>query len=136
MTGEGNVVLSYTTSPAYHAIMEQDDNYDVMLFEEGHTMQVEVLGVLKSAPNKKIAKDFMKFALSLDFQNEIPYGNWMYPVVDLSRLYKTDPGSEPWLPDNIIKFYDNAPFPKPLSKVYGTIEDKNTWINNWLESIE
>jgi thiamine transport system substrate-binding protein len=56
MTGEGNVVLSYTTSPAYHAIMEQDDNYDVMLFEEGHTMQVEVLGVLKSAPNKKLLK--------------------------------------------------------------------------------
>ena len=55
LEGEGDVVLSYSTSPAYHAIAESDENYKAILFEEGHAEQIEVLGVLKNAPNKKLA---------------------------------------------------------------------------------
>ena len=36
------MVLSYTTSPAYHMIAERTTRYGAAIFEEGHYMQVEV----------------------------------------------------------------------------------------------
>ncbi len=36
LKGEADMVLSYTTSPAYHAIAENDHNYAAADFTEGH----------------------------------------------------------------------------------------------------
>ena len=122
LEGEGDVVLSYSTSPAYHAIAESDENYKAILFEEGHAEQIEVLGVLKNAPNKKLAEQFVKFAITRGFQDHIPYGNWMYPVID---------GVE-----GDSDFYKYAPAPNSLDRVYGSAEDKALWINYWSSSID
>ena len=122
LEGEGDVVLSYSTSPAYHAIAESDENYKAILFEEGHAEQIEVLGVLKNAPNKKLAEQFVKFAITKGFQDHIPYGNWMYPIID---------GVE-----GDSDFYKYAPVPNSLDRVYGSTEDKALWINYWSSSIE
>jgi thiamine transport system substrate-binding protein len=122
LEGEGDVVLSYSTSPAYHAIAESDENYKAILFEEGHAEQIEVLGVLKNAPNKKLAEQFVKFAITKGFQDHIPYGNWMYPIID---------GVE-----GNSDFYKYAPVPNSLDRVYGSTEDKALWINYWSSSIE
>ena len=40
--GEADMVLSYTTSPAYHLIAENDDTKAAAAFDEGHYLQVEV----------------------------------------------------------------------------------------------
>jgi thiamine transport system substrate-binding protein len=122
LEGEGDVVLSYSTSPAYHAIAESDENYKAILFEEGHAEQIEVLGVLKNAPNKKLAEQFVKFAITKSFQDHIPYGNWMYPIID---------GVE-----GDSDFYKYAPVPNSLDRVYGSTEDKALWINYWSSSID
>ena len=122
LEGEGDVVLSYSTSPAYHAIAESDENYKAILFEEGHAEQIEVLGVLKNAPNKKLAEQFVKFAITKGFQDHIPYGNWMYPIID---------GVE-----GNSDFYKYAPVPNSLDRVYGSTEDKALWINYWSSSID
>ena len=122
LEGEGDVVLSYSTSPAYHAIAESDENYKAILFEEGHAEQIEVLGVLKNAPNKKLAEQFVKFAITKGFQDHIPYGNWMYPIID---------GVE-----GNSNFYKYAPVPNSLDRVYGSTEDKALWINYWSSSID
>ena len=42
LKGESDLVLSYTTSPAYHMIEEKKDNYAAASFAEGHYLQVEV----------------------------------------------------------------------------------------------
>ncbi len=42
LKGESDLVLSYTTSPAYHIIEEKKDNYAAANFSEGHYLQVEV----------------------------------------------------------------------------------------------
>ena len=42
--GEAPMVLSYTTSPAYHIIAEGTDRYRAAAFSEGHYLQVEVGG--------------------------------------------------------------------------------------------
>ncbi len=42
LKGESDLVLSYTTSPAYHILEEKKDNYAAANFSEGHYLQVEV----------------------------------------------------------------------------------------------
>ena len=46
------MVLSYSTSPAYHIIAEGKENYKAAQFEEGHYVQIEVAGLLESSKNK------------------------------------------------------------------------------------
>ena len=78
------MVLSYTTSQAYH-VNDGDDRYRAAAFDEGHGMQVEVAAQLKNAPNPKLARRFLRFILSEEFQSAIPSGNWMYPVTRLKN---------------------------------------------------
>ncbi len=85
LKGESDMVLSYTTSPAYHLIAEQDDKYKAADFSEGHYMQVEVAAKLKSSPNQVLADQFLAFMLTPEFQSVIPTGNWMYPVTDVAQ---------------------------------------------------
>lgn len=82
LKGEGDLVLSYTTSPAYHIIEEKKENYAAASFAEGHYLQVEVAAQLASSKQPALAQQFMKFVVSPDFQRTIPTGNWMYPVID------------------------------------------------------
>ncbi len=82
LDGEADMVLSYTTSPAYHLIAENKPQYQAAAFEEGHYRQVEVAAKLKSAKQEKLADQFLQFMVSPAFQQEIPTGNWMYPVID------------------------------------------------------
>ena len=80
LKGEADLVLSYTSSPAYHRLAEQKQQYHAALFDEGHYRQVEVAARLKSAKQPELAERFLKFMLSEEFQSLIPTGNWMYPV--------------------------------------------------------
>ncbi|EKO3409109.1 thiamine ABC transporter substrate binding subunit [Vibrio fluvialis] len=91
LDGESDMVLSYTTSPAYHLIAENDDKYATANFAEGHYMQVEVAAKVKGSPNDKLADEFLQFMLSNEFQSLMPTGNWMYPVTDvaLSKGFET-----------------------------------------------
>ena len=81
LKGEGDMVLSYTTSPAYHLIEEKKDLYAAANFSEGHYLQIEVAGKLKASKQPELAERFMQFMVSPTFQNTIPTGNWMYPVI-------------------------------------------------------
>jgi len=78
--GEAPMVLSYTTSPAYHMVAENTDRYQAAAFSEGHYIQIEVAGLLKNAPDKELARDFLKFMVTPGFQDTIPTNNWMMPV--------------------------------------------------------
>jgi len=91
LKGEGDLVLSYTTSPAYHIIEEKKENYAAAEFSEGHYLQVEVAAQLASSKQPKLAQQFMQFMVSPAFQQTIPTGNWMYPVIksDLPAGYQT-----------------------------------------------
>ncbi len=81
LEGEADMVLSYTTSPAYHLIAEGDDTKAAALFEEGHYMQIEVAGKLASSTQPELAEQFLAFMLTEGFQAAIPETNWMYPAV-------------------------------------------------------
>lgn len=81
LEGEADMVLSYTTSPAYHLIAESDDTKAAAPFAEGHYMQVEVAGKLAGSKQPELADRFLTFMLSEGFQSVIPTTNWMYPAV-------------------------------------------------------
>lgn len=78
--GEADMVLSYTTSPAYHLIAEEDDSKTAALFEEGHYLQVEVMGKLAGSDQSELADKFMAFMLTDAAQTVLPVTNWMYPA--------------------------------------------------------
>jgi len=81
LEGEADAVLSYTTSPAYHLIAEEDDSKVAWAFEEGHYMQVEVAGKVAGTDQPELADAFLAFMVSDAFQSVIPTTNWMYPAV-------------------------------------------------------
>ena len=81
LEGEADMVLSYTTSPAYHLIAEEDDTKAAAPFTEGHYMQVEVAGKLAATDQPELADAFLAFIGSDAFQSVIPTTNWMYPAV-------------------------------------------------------
>lgn len=85
LKGEADVVLSYTTSPAYHIVAEGETKYQAATASEGLYPQVEVAAMLKDAPNPVLAKQFMAFILQPGFQSTIATGNWMLPVVELDE---------------------------------------------------
>jgi thiamine transport system substrate-binding protein len=83
LNGEADMALSYTTSPAYHIVSENDETIHAALFDEGHLAQTEIAGMLKSSDQPELARQFLQYLASPDAQKIIPTTNWMLPVVDL-----------------------------------------------------
>ncbi|WP_447829164.1 thiamine ABC transporter substrate binding subunit [Aeromonas salmonicida] len=121
LDGEADMVLSYTSSPAYHLIAENKPQYQAAAFEEGHYRQVEVAAKLKSAKQGKLADQFLQFMISPAFQQEIPAGNWMYPVTDAP------------LPKG---FEQMITVSKPLSFTSDEVAaNRKNWIREWLQAV-
>ncbi len=101
LEGEADMVLSYTTSPAYHLIAEGDASKSAAEFIEGHYLQVEVAAKLASTKQGALADEFMAFITSDAFQTVIPETNWMYPATGVpvpegfGRLITPQPVARP-----------------------------------------
>ena len=123
LEGEAPLVLSYTTSPAYHHVAESDSRYEAATFEEGHYLQVEVAAKLRNAPNPELADRFLAFVVSEGFQRHIPTGNWMYPVIALSE----------GLPEGFSPPLESD---RTLSFASGDVyEHRRQWIDDWLQAM-
>jgi thiamine transport system substrate-binding protein len=121
--GEVPMVLSYTTSPAYHMIEEDTERYAAAAFEEGHYVQVEVAGMLKGAQNPDLARQFLAFMTGPGFQDHIPTGNWMFPAGETSEALP-DAFSQLVQPDTTLML--------PPSEV---AENRRAWIDEWLAAM-
>ena len=80
LEGQAEMVLSYTTSPAYHIAVEGKSNFKAASFKEGHYMQVELAAITKASKNKELANKFLAFLIGPEAQTVIPTTNWMYPA--------------------------------------------------------
>ena len=121
--GEAPMVLSYTTSPAYHMVAEETDRYQAAEFSEGHYIQIEVAGLLKNAPEKELARQFLAFMLEPGFQDTIPTNNWMMPVAATS---------EP-LPEAFGKLVQ--PKTTFLMSPAEVAANRQAWIDEWLTAM-
>ncbi len=123
LKGEGDMVLSYTTSPAYHIAVEHDPNKKAAIFPEGHYLEIEVAGMTKATDDPALARQFLKFILSEPFQSAIPEGNWMYPA-------KLPAGGLP------ASFQSLG---KPEKSLYAEPKDveqnRRAWIDEWLAAM-
>ncbi|WP_273765993.1 thiamine ABC transporter substrate binding subunit [Aeromonas hydrophila] len=121
LDGEADMVLSYTSSPAYHLIAENKPQYQAAAFEEGHYRQVEVAAKLSSTTQGKLADKFLQFMTSPEFQNEMATGNWMYPVIDTP------------LPKGFEQMITVA---KPLAFSSDEVAaNRKNWIREWLQAV-
>ncbi len=77
--GEADMVLSYTTSPAYHMFAEEDFTKKAALFPEGHYFMVETVAKVAQTDQPELADQFMAFVMSEEFQTIIPTANWSLP---------------------------------------------------------
>ncbi|MBL4892653.1 MAG: thiamine ABC transporter substrate binding subunit [Rhizobiaceae bacterium] len=123
LKNEADMVLSYTTSPAYHLIADGKSNYASANFSDGHYMQIEVAGILKSTKQRELAAKFMQFMLSDTFQNIIPTTNWAYTVT------KTKEG--------MPKGFETLHVPEKSLLFDGELVEKNrkAYISEWLNAI-
>lgn len=103
LEGEADLVLSYTTSPAYHILAEEDQSKVALIFDEGHYMQVEVAGILAASDQPELAAQFLAFMVGAQFQAIIPQTNWMYPAV-LPEAGLPDAFANPVAPENALLF--------------------------------
>ncbi|MEH6629579.1 MAG: thiamine ABC transporter substrate binding subunit [Halopseudomonas aestusnigri] len=124
LDGEADMVLSYTTSPAYHIIAEEKKQYKAAIFNEGHYTQVEVAAQLSGSKEPELAQDFINFIGTKGFQNQIPTGNWMYPVIDLGDKLPSTFGELP-KPTKALLFSPEE-----------AQENRQAWIDNWLGAID
>ncbi|MEO9655753.1 thiamine ABC transporter substrate binding subunit [Marinomonas sp.] len=122
LKGEADVVLSYTTSPAYHIVAEDEHKYKAALASEGYYPQIEVAAMLKNSQNPELAKRFMQFILQPGFQSTIATGNWMLPVVDQAEALPTA-FDAPLAVTNTLLL--------PAEQV---AKQRKAWVNEWLNA--
>jgi thiamine transport system substrate-binding protein len=117
--GEAPIVLSYTTSPAYHVMWEDTTRYRAAIFNEGHSLTIEGIAIVKSSQKKENAKAFVDFILS-DAQSDIATTNTMYPTNKTATVPEA---------------YEWAPIPETqLSLDYNDIsQNLDTWEKEWTE---
>jgi len=122
LKGEADMVLSYSTSPAYHIVSEDKQNYKAAAFAEGHYLQIELAAILKSSKHPELAAKFMAFVLEDGFQAAIPTGNWMFPVTSAT----TTPDAFDGLiqPEKVFLFT-----PQEVR------DNRKAWTAEWLDAI-
>lgn len=124
LDGEADMVLSYTTSPAYHVSAEDRTNYRAAIFPEGHYLQVEVAALVAGSENKELGRRFLAFMTSDAFQSAIPEGNWMYPANT----------PESGMPASFETLQEPA---ASLLMAPETVEaNRRAWIDDWLAAMD
>jgi thiamine transport system substrate-binding protein len=123
LKGEADMVLSYTTSPAYHQYEENRTDIQAALFDEGHYGQIEVAAMLKRTHHPKLARQFLQFLLSDRFAAIITMTNWSYPVVTP--------------PQGLPEVFQHLPRPKKMLLMDPKeVEDhRKVYIREWLDAI-
>ncbi|WP_288047275.1 thiamine ABC transporter substrate-binding protein [Pseudothermotoga sp.] len=118
-TGEADIMVSYATDGAYSYHEYGSLKYLPVVMEEGAFVQIEYAAIVKGSKNIELAKKFIEFVLSKEFQSQVPLNQWMYPVVEieLPEAYKYAPKID-----------------KVLSFDYGIFEQKGKdWLEKWAE---
>lgn len=78
--GEADMVLSYSTSPAYHIMAEGDLTKKAALFPEGHYFMAETVAKVATTDQPALADAFLAWVLTPEFQTMIPAANWSLPA--------------------------------------------------------
>ncbi|MEW9808650.1 thiamine ABC transporter substrate binding subunit [Mesorhizobium sp. ZMM04-5] len=121
--GEAPMVLSYTTSPAYHMVAEGTERYKALAFAEGNYLQIEVAGITTKGAKNPLAARFIAFMTGPGFQDVIPETNWMLPAG------RTDKPLDPAF----------GKLPQPVKTLLFTPDEvaanRKDWVDEWLAAM-
>ena len=121
--GEVPMVLSYTTSPAYHEVVEKTSRYQAAPFSEGHYLQIEVAGLIEASPEKALAQKFLAFMMTPGFQDFIPTNNWMLPAGEIKDALP-DAFGKVVKPEKTLLFTPDEVF-----------KNRRVWMDEWLNTL-
>ncbi|WP_157018358.1 thiamine ABC transporter substrate binding subunit [Mesorhizobium xinjiangense] len=122
-SGEAPMVLSYTTSPAYHMIAEDTERYQAAGFSEGHYLQIELAGLTTRGTENPLARQFLAFMTGPAFQDVIPETNWMFPAGKTSE--PLDPAFSKLVKPQETLLIDAE-----------TVEaNRQAWVDEWLSAM-
>jgi thiamine transport system substrate-binding protein len=82
LAGQAPLVIGYSTTPVYHLQKENSDKFRSTIPTEGSFNLIRAAGICRWTEKQELAKRFMEYLLSDDFQNFIPDNMWMYPAND------------------------------------------------------
>ncbi|PJF29595.1 MAG: thiamine ABC transporter substrate-binding protein [Phototrophicales bacterium] len=125
--GSRPLVVSYATSPLaevfYNELDPENPPTGAVIADETCFRQVEFMGILNGTQNEALAQQFIDFALSPTFQEDIPLNMWVLPV-----------NSTATLPDLYVEY---ATIPEnPLTLDYARIEEmRDAWLQAWAETV-
>lgn len=95
--GEAPMMVSYATDGAYSYEYYGETKYKAIIPGNVGYGQIEGAGIVKWTDEETLAKKFIDFILSPEFQSNIPLNQWMFPVVEVqlpkSFEYAIEPGS-------------------------------------------
>ena len=120
-SGEAPMVLSYTTSPAYHEIAEGSERYKAASFAEGHYLQVEVAARTVKGEANPLAQKFLYFMTTPAFQDAIPETNWMFPAAATSAPLNAA-FEQAVKPEKTLAFT-----PQEVA------QNRESWVREWLD---
>lgn len=121
--GETPMVLSYTTSAAYHMLVEEEERYQALAFDEGHYMQIEVGAAIEGSPEIDLARQFLAFMISDEAQSVMPVNHWMLPVRDLEEPLPA-PFSRLVEPSQVL-----------LIDAETVAAQRSAWVDEWLDAM-
>lgn len=118
--GEAPMVLSYSTSPAYHMIAEKTERYQAASFAEGHYLQIEVAGITANGAKNPLSARFISFMTGPGFQDAIPETNWMFPAGRTGK--PLDPAF-----DKLVRPAKTLTFSQEE-----VAQNRKAWVDEWL----
>jgi len=125
--GSQPLVLSYNTSPAAEVVYATTPLSDAptgsILGPGTCFRQIEFVGILKGTSHLSMARKFVDFMLSQNFQEDIPLQMFMYPV-----------NPDATLPKEFIQYAQTATQPATLDPA--TIAaNRDQWITDWTTAV-
>ncbi len=114
--GEVPLAFSYTSSLAAHILYDKTERFQPLIFDDGHMVHIEGMGVSAYSKRVKNAKAFIDFMLTEEAQNCLPETQFMYPILKNIALPKS---------------YTSVPQPKKILRMptTDTTKMKNSAIN-------
>lgn len=123
--GAQPLVVSYASSPAAEVIYAAESITaapTASLVADGMCFrQVEFVGILKGTQNEVLARKFVDFMLSREFQEDMPLQMFVYPVLP-----------EAALPEE-FKLYNQSPANPARLDPQAIAENRDAWIQAWTE---
>ncbi|HZY44897.1 MAG TPA: thiamine ABC transporter substrate-binding protein, partial [Anaerolineae bacterium] len=125
--GPRPIVVSYASSPPAEVVFANPaiDQPPTAAIVAPKTCfrQIEFAGILKGTKNRDLAEKWIDFMLGLDYQQDIPLQQYVYPVNPQAKL-----------PDVFVKWSVIAEQPANLAPDVIAL-NRDQWIQQWTDAV-